>query len=532
MSYIIGRGRYAREAYEVPKGSGGSAGPTGPVGPSIISVPTAAALTAHSVAGLVVGSLATITQRFSLYSYQPGDTTPADGWHIPAAGGGNWVYVGPTDATTQWNVFNWFVDPQNSTGLASDDNNGATTTTPLLTKNEIIRRWGTSSPTLSGDLAGDPNAITFLSGDAGVLDFAAFTPVLDQIPGASGGFMVIRGADSARTQVFTGTLLAVTPKDRATNQPLQSTFTVGSGAVAQGILLVNTTRGNSRAWAVRDPGAGNWILSQPLQPYAFPSFLVPVVEVDTWANGDSIVGFTLPHINISNVGAQPNGSTNATNSPFYLLYQCEIARGLFQMSGIGIILESRVTTPNNFLFTSKLGSNTQNAWLSPSLIASDAAGVNIVGGVVTSTDTANSSLGGSGRVTLSTDVIVTGLGGAYSLAIENAALEFVELDTGVTVHTTSFSQQQSLGSGASLYGAGELDSRQGTFKYIDGDLQIAQLQVGGSTTAYSQVTAAGTTTWHGGISVTPANLAAAAGAAGFGGLATVGAACITNGSTP
>jgi hypothetical protein len=45
----------------------------------------------------------------------------------------------------------WFVDPSNVSGKASNQNDGLTALTPLLTFNEITRRWGTSTPTLAQD---------------------------------------------------------------------------------------------------------------------------------------------------------------------------------------------------------------------------------------------------------------------------------------------------------------------------------------------------------------------------------------------
>lgn len=501
-------------------------------GSTFISVATAAALSALSVAGVDNGTPAYIASRTTLWSLVPGPIDAhlqAAGYQLPASDGRVWSYTAAANGEGELQKLNWEVDPSNVTGIASDDATGLPGA-PLLTQNEILRRWGLAyyQNGLNGDVAGDPTVISFASGHPGVTDFAAWTPKLNQIPGASGGFLILRALPAARTVEFTGTLNTVTPKSHAGNNALEATFTTVTGAMAAGLYLVNNTRGGSVARAWRN-SAGTWVLSQPLQAYAFPSFLVPVTPDNGWTSGDSITGYLLPSVNVSDFGAIPNGSTNATNAPFALLYNLRIAQGLFQFSGIGIILESDVTTQANFVLTSKLGCNFQNAYVVPSVIGGETAGFTFVAGAIGSTDPSNSSIGCSGRGTFSTDAII-----GVNMAVQNAALENVYLDSGIVLSTDGFSQQVGLGAGTSLYGPGQLNCRSGTFRYVAGavDLQLAALQCGGSATGYSQATAAGVTSWHGGISITPANLAAAAGAAGFGGLCTVGGATITDGSTP
>ena len=186
----------------------------------------------------------------------------------------------------------WFVDP--SLGFDGYDGSNSVftsgTTGPLKTKAEIIRRWGTNSPILNGVNV----TITYVSANTDGNDPGIFTPFF-----VNGATLTHIGALPSTS--FTGTLLVVTPKNVAANQALRSTFTTTTGAVVANMLLVNTTRGNSRAIAQRDTGGGLWQISQPMAPYSGIA-PPPGAEINTWANGDTINGYILLNVDLVVIG--------------------------------------------------------------------------------------------------------------------------------------------------------------------------------------------------------------------------------------
>ncbi len=143
----------------------------------------------------------------------------------------------------------------------------------------------------------------FLSTQTNPSDIIVFNPSIEQ-----GTATTIQCALGTAQEVAAGTLGTVQPKNRATNQALQSTFTVTSGAIHQGTLLLNSTH-VSRAWAGRpltdDGGAGsNWLVTQPLQAIATPvdyPFIASLTEVDTWVPGDAFVAYRLIHLYLSSI---------------------------------------------------------------------------------------------------------------------------------------------------------------------------------------------------------------------------------------
>ena len=283
------------------EGSGG--GPPVPGTPTaILNFPDIASLAAFNVVipnALLQGQQAFVESNGSWWSLI-GSAEPVDGITIINATG---------SAPAQWlreNVSGylagyllqpaWFVDAQNISGNASDENTGEDAFNPLLSKAEIFRRWGyTWSPSLQGIEV----TITYLSADTGSTDPGLFAPYL--LDGAH----LIETSPLPATS-FTGTLLAVTPKNRAGNAALSSTFTTATGAMAANLMLVNTTRGNSRAFVEKSLGGAAWQISQPYTPYVAPGQPTNT-EVDTWANGDALLGYALNPIDLPVIGGTMGG---------------------------------------------------------------------------------------------------------------------------------------------------------------------------------------------------------------------------------
>jgi hypothetical protein len=191
-----------------------------------------------------------------------------------------------------WSVPNWYIDDANASGCASNANTGTSASCPsagvgpLATKSGLYQRWGTWSPILNAVTV----TVTYLSGDTGTSDPSLFAPVL------SNGAQFIETAPLP-APAFVGTLGTVTAKNRTHNQILQATFNATSGSIAQCMLLVNVTRGNSRSFAQRLVSGATWQLDQPLTPWTPGTvYGTNVAEVDTWQAGDSIDGYNLTAI--------------------------------------------------------------------------------------------------------------------------------------------------------------------------------------------------------------------------------------------
>jgi len=182
-----------------------------------------------------------------------------------------------TPSNPFWLVPNWYVDPANSTGHASDANSGTSPTAPFLHYAEVLNRLGTTEPILAQN-----TVIHFLSDHAN--DFS--DPVIlhpytvnNAITGIQ-GLLIDTGVG--------GVLGPVTPKNRAAGQALQAN--IGTPAAAQvGFIISNTTKG-SRAW-VDEAVAGN--VAQLTQPLASTTSVLPTLfptnpaADDTWAPGDA-----------------------------------------------------------------------------------------------------------------------------------------------------------------------------------------------------------------------------------------------------
>lgn len=185
-------------------------------------------------------------------------------------------------------VTDWYTDDQNVTGLASDNNDCQTPTTPCATFNEIVyHRWGTTTPVLGGALAND-----------GGIAFEVIVHVLSAwsnntsdsvVIQPAGGFLSIEGPIGTVNQVGSpGTLANVISKNAASDQVLTATLAAG---FAPGQLIHNTTH-NSYAWTSYNSSGNVWLISQPLDPNT-------LTEVDTWANGDAYTIYRPINVNVN-----------------------------------------------------------------------------------------------------------------------------------------------------------------------------------------------------------------------------------------
>src|SRR5208282_4499219 len=110
----------------------------------------------------------------------------------------------------------------------------------------------------------------------------------------------IQAPPGAAQQIFTGTLGAVTPKNRATQQLLNADL---GFAAPVGTLIQNTTAGKSSyAYVYANVTGTVFALTQPLNPATLPITEVVVpTEIDTWAAGDSFVAFAPIGVNLAKI---------------------------------------------------------------------------------------------------------------------------------------------------------------------------------------------------------------------------------------
>jgi hypothetical protein len=223
--------------------------------------------------------------------YEPADTSAADYLHIPASGGGNWVYKNATNPYA-WQDAEFFVDP-----VAGSDDNPGTSGSPWKT---VMGGW-----------------VTRVGGIYGTINLRLLT-VLKMVNSETVGSELIQfdinmatpavefGILGAYNNLGAATTIAtLTAKNRATGQKLVITATsLPAGAGTVGVLVFNTTR-NSRAFVESVSGA-NLTLTQPTTAQTLGAPTLLPAEVDTWAATDAIQFQTTLSINLGVI----NGETS------------------------------------------------------------------------------------------------------------------------------------------------------------------------------------------------------------------------------
>lgn len=257
----------------------------------------------------------------------------------------------------------WYIDA--ATG--NDANNGTSSGTPLATASELGRRWCSWSPTLN-------QATIIHAGAGGIADPFVVTP-------KGSGSLVIQGTMSS---AWTGTVASLTAKSRAGNQLLKIASVTG---MAPYQLVFNSTR---NAYAiVYTVGGGFALMSQSLGPAAPPGTLTGS-ELDTWANGDAIVGETLPSVDVRGIGfAGTGGTTNGTT-----VYHCTVPNTIYltdfghmvESTAVGAVsVSSQQTTPTGSNTLSNSGFEallTASITVNTSLSLGGVANTSLKGGVV------------------------------------------------------------------------------------------------------------------------------------------------------
>lgn len=439
-----------------------------------------------------------------------------------------------------WTVPAWFVDPSGANG-GSDANAGTSAAAPLKTWARLQALWGTSSPVLR-----QTTTVTFLSSHVDNTDPVVWTPLL-----VGNGCAVLQGANPVPVPtVFTRS--AARNRAAGANSLLAGSFSVG--VPAAGLLVQNLAAGkSSRAWIYKSVGGGNFAMTQPLAPQTppFPAGAT-LAQVNTWATGDAVqlltpiavnvvefvptlADFVLPSFlncgflyQLTLFDPQGAGTDNVFLGCLVKIFECNTQRTIVVSGAPGQPLAG---------FALQCINDFNNGGM-----VAVANGVQSFGGCITNAATQAGSTwgGGAGQHVWDDDFIL----GGFATCPLGGAVGPIFLDTGggIIVNNGDLLCSANAGSGiaAIVYGAGASTFlMRGTSRLCNttGNTFVATLtapgtitgvNLNGGTAAHSVISGA-PDVFNGGIATTPANLDAAAGAAGFGGLAFVpGGASIAN----
>jgi hypothetical protein len=185
-----------------------------------------------------------------------------------------------------WTQAFWFIDPVNG----NDSNDGKTAATAVKSYNGgVVARWGTTSPTLP-----QTTTLTWLTSQPnGAADPVILEPVMVN------GVCIIEGILGVAQQLSAGAIAAVTA--RVFNPPQLLEVTLPGPALPAGTLIRNTTAlKDSFAFVNTAPGGGVYTMEQPLTPTVLPyggSVFAPT-EVNNWLALDTFVAYEPCHVNL------------------------------------------------------------------------------------------------------------------------------------------------------------------------------------------------------------------------------------------
>lgn len=245
----------------IPSGGGGASGS------ALVIVASEAA--ASLVPGLAQGQLVEVLSEGSIWFSDPASTIALKANEvIVRAGGGRLIRTEWVNPRWTQSITDVYIDPQNVTGLASNEAQGIYTSVPavpapLLTWSELRRRWGRKSTISTGDLVNLTFQIHVLSSidpageDFVDLDFVADTETFPRLLG------------EANTVLLAGNLDAVggfTAQNPAVPAPGGTPCSIAVGATVWGPFLgkrIRFTATGAVATILKDLGGGAARISQP-----------------------------------------------------------------------------------------------------------------------------------------------------------------------------------------------------------------------------------------------------------------------------
>jgi hypothetical protein len=278
----------------------GPPGPAGPAGTEIV-VPNEAALAA--LAGKTNGISAFVETHRSVWRVDFTSTlAPVPHVVIPNVAGGNWIRTAYADPTWREEITDVYLDPNNSTGIANDENHAifgapqaGNARQPLLTMQELFRRWGTGNVVQTGDPINLTVTIHLISGQP--LAGAANDPLAQDFLSGLDTYPLLIGEAPVVT-LGPIALGAFTPQNPSVPAPGGTAPTITIGATVWGPFIghrIRRTSDSSVAYVLKDLGAGQARISQPqLSNQPFGSAPTNVA----WAPGDVVVVENLTDVNV------------------------------------------------------------------------------------------------------------------------------------------------------------------------------------------------------------------------------------------
>jgi len=215
-----------------------------------------------------------------------------------------------------WTIPLWWLDGSNVTTCASDSNNCTQGTCgaagslqgPCLTyQSGIAARWATYSPRLQ-----QTTTINVMS-SLQTSDLVYINPYLE------GAALIWNCSLGAGQQIWSQALGTVTPRNQTTGA-LQKAVMSAAGVAANQLLVDTTTP--SIAWTTIDASGTTWNFSQPISGCVTANACTPVEG--TFSTGDSVTAYVPSTVNITQALPVPNFS--GSGGALYIS-NCTISNG-------------------------------------------------------------------------------------------------------------------------------------------------------------------------------------------------------------
>lgn len=355
-THIIGRGRYARETYPLPRpptGGGGSGGFAPPV--DTIARASAARLVDLDATTFPDGTLIFVRSVRDFFVLHKTSALTADDITIAdAVGGGQWLRKF-TPSVRWMSQASWDIDPS-----AADDEGDGSAGDPLKTHAELGRRAFSQGREIQQSVV-----VTIVSTlpDDDPIEIDLNFP-------ASGPFLTIRYV-GAPTTIRSGTFDAVTPLDPG-SQALQTvTDTVGgsfAGEIRSRVRMTGGAAAGARAWLVRDDGGSTattsafWtqavvgaaavtVVNPTTDDYVVETFpAVRIARVDMGQGPEGGAFYPLIFEDLDITAPNPDAPSRVTNLDAAIFVGCEIQRLLFEKAEsamVGCLWQNAVAFVNS-----------------------------------------------------------------------------------------------------------------------------------------------------------------------------------------
>lgn len=416
-----------------------------------------------------------------------------------------------------WAVAAWWISPAHGS-----NSNPGTEAEPLETYSELARRWGTVEPVLN-----QATTIQYLDYPS----VPASDPIIVRAKGSAN--LTIAGPGVTQTPVITTTIAGLSALSTSSGTGWEMTAWAGA---AVGQMVINASRSDSVGF-VSAIVSSVAVVTQPMAPSAPNS---GGANNNAWADGDSItvypassavdiieatyrsvlggasfVGLALERLNFG--GEAPRIGGDILN-----LIECYASARFVELEPTTAL----INIYNGYYAVLEGG---------PSAGASESQinAVSMLGGAIGAGNLASLGLGQNTYIqgTVYAGTLLSSAGGFGVLltdgtAGDNSIGPVIGNQLQVAISGTIWGPSTVKGIYLEANARGFYANPDATQAFLGG----VPLLLNNSTSGLSRTTTDGTYTWFGPIAITPANLNAAAGNAGFGGtaFAEFGSACLTN----